>query len=292
MPPSGPYRDVREVLLAKRLRLRREVEEAERAAERVDDLRKDLSIVEDSLRASTAPLLATVRIATPCRERWEDMVGDDVVRHCGRCERDVYDLSAMRAAEAEAFLARVADPCVRLRRRRDGRVVTADCPPPPMWARKGVHAGALALAAAAAGTTWAAKSTPDAPPCAVQAIEPEREEITYAQMGGIAPEMPHVYEVPEPEMETYWVDPTSLTPVGRPQLIGRGPGLFVRSTEATPLEEMGLRVGDTLLAMPGMHFEEPEDFDTVIATLVSKGHVTLTLLRVGREVTHIVAVRR
>lgn len=292
MPLSGPYRDAREVLLAKRLRLRREVEEAEHAAERADDLRKELAIVEYSLRASTGALLATVRIATPCRERWEDMAGDDVVRHCLRCKRDVFDLSAMRAVEAEAFLARGGDACVRLRRRRDGRVVTADCPPPPMWARKGMHAGALALAAAA-GTTWAATRTPDAPPCAAREHEAEREEITFAQMGGLPPEPARVYEdVAEPE--TYWVDPTSLTTVGgrHARLVRRGRGLLVRSTEGTALEEMGLQVGDTLIAMLGAPLEEPESFDTMMATLVSKGRVTLTLLRGGLEVTQTVAVRR
>jgi hypothetical protein len=51
------------------------------------------------------------------------------VRHCAQCDRDVYDVSAMAGAEAEAFLrARVgARTCVRLLRRDDGTLVTRDC---------------------------------------------------------------------------------------------------------------------------------------------------------------------
>jgi hypothetical protein len=37
----------------------------------------------------------------PCDARWDEMVGDDRVRHCGSCARDVYDVSAMCEREAE-----------------------------------------------------------------------------------------------------------------------------------------------------------------------------------------------
>lgn len=73
--------------------------------------------------------LTKLRIASPCHERWEAMRGDDRVRHCDRCDKDVHDLSAMSAAEADALLAAAgARPCLRLHRRADGRVITGDCP--------------------------------------------------------------------------------------------------------------------------------------------------------------------
>jgi hypothetical protein len=60
------------------------------------------------------------------------MVGDHRVRHCGQCNRNVYDLTAMHEAEAEAFLqAHLATtgtlPCARLYRRPDGRLTTSPC---------------------------------------------------------------------------------------------------------------------------------------------------------------------
>ena len=76
-----------------------------------------------------ASLLDRVVIAAPCDEPWEGMKGDDRVRHCARCRKDVYDVSAMTRDEAEALL-RGADGrlCVQLFRRRDGTVLTKDCP--------------------------------------------------------------------------------------------------------------------------------------------------------------------
>jgi hypothetical protein len=57
------------------------------------------------------------------------MVGDDRVRFCGQCEKNVYNLSAMPRDEAEALLAaREGKMCVRLYKREDGTVMTSDCP--------------------------------------------------------------------------------------------------------------------------------------------------------------------
>ena len=74
-------------------------------------------------------LLNDIRIASPCHESWDQMTGDDRARHCGSCDKTVYNLSAMTADQAaELFLAREGRVCVRLYRRRDGTVLTADCP--------------------------------------------------------------------------------------------------------------------------------------------------------------------
>lgn len=58
------------------------------------------------------------------------MLGDGNARHCLSCDRPVYDVSAMGAAEAEAFLAETAGTatCIRFHRRADGTLITADCP--------------------------------------------------------------------------------------------------------------------------------------------------------------------
>jgi hypothetical protein len=78
--------------------------------------------------AAKTPLvvLEDIRIAAPCLKPWDEMEGDDHQRYCDVCERYVYDLSAYSRSEAEHLVA-VNDrpPCVRITRRPDGAVVTA-----------------------------------------------------------------------------------------------------------------------------------------------------------------------
>jgi hypothetical protein len=112
--------------------------------------------------------LANLRIGFACKERWEDMVGDDRVRACAKCERSVFNLSAMTRAEAEAVLAtRGLTPCVRFYRRPDGTVMTSDCPTSPRVPSRRLAVAASSLAAAgsvlAAG---ASEASADEPPTA------------------------------------------------------------------------------------------------------------------------------
>lgn len=74
-------------------------------------------------------VLEEIRIATPCAADWDDMVGDARVRFCGKCEKNVYNLSAMSRAEGEALVReKEGRLCVRLYQRKDGTVITSDCP--------------------------------------------------------------------------------------------------------------------------------------------------------------------
>ncbi len=95
-------------------------------------------------------------IETPCREDWNAMVGGAHARRCSACDRDVFDLSELTAAEIDTLLAsRGAPPCVRMRRRGDGTLVTKDaCPPQPSRVTAGVALG-VASAVVAAGTLLA-----------------------------------------------------------------------------------------------------------------------------------------
>jgi Carboxypeptidase regulatory-like domain len=57
------------------------------------------------------------------------MVGDERVRHCSECDRNVYNFSAMSGREIEQLLiATEGRLCARWYRRVDGRVLTQDCP--------------------------------------------------------------------------------------------------------------------------------------------------------------------
>lgn len=76
-----------------------------------------------------ADLPGRVRIASPCNASWEGMEGDGRVRLCCECNLNVYNLSELTRAEAEALVARKEGRlCARLYRRADGTVLTKDCP--------------------------------------------------------------------------------------------------------------------------------------------------------------------
>jgi hypothetical protein len=103
---------------------------AERQAleQRAAALEKELAEVRARVR-DLLPVLENVRIASPCSASWDDMVGDDKVRFCGNCAKDVFNLSAMTRDEAQLLLAsRGSSMCARLYKRADGTVLTADCP--------------------------------------------------------------------------------------------------------------------------------------------------------------------
>ncbi len=74
-------------------------------------------------------MLDNIRIAQPCKADWDSMKGNDRVRHCAECNLNVYNLSEMTKDEAEQLVLHTEGRlCVRFFRRRDGRVLTSDCP--------------------------------------------------------------------------------------------------------------------------------------------------------------------
>ncbi len=74
-------------------------------------------------------MLDQIKIASPCSADWERMEGDERVRFCGECKKNVFDLSAMTRRDAEKLLVETnGNLCTRLYRRADGTVLTADCP--------------------------------------------------------------------------------------------------------------------------------------------------------------------
>src|SRR5262249_59161153 len=74
-------------------------------------------------------VLDQVEVAAPCHASWDRMTGDETVRFCEHCLRNVYNLSAMSRKEAEAFVRGVEGrACIRFYRRRDGTLLTDNCP--------------------------------------------------------------------------------------------------------------------------------------------------------------------
>ena len=73
--------------------------------------------------------LNQLRIAAPCKADWKWMLGDDRVRFCGQCNLNVYNLTALTRDEAESLIRRTEGRlCVRFYRRKDGTILTRNCP--------------------------------------------------------------------------------------------------------------------------------------------------------------------
>lgn len=73
--------------------------------------------------------LSNIKIASPCSQEWNEMIGTERKRFCGECKLNVYNLSGMSQTEAESLLLNSEGRlCVRFYRRADGSVLTKDCP--------------------------------------------------------------------------------------------------------------------------------------------------------------------
>lgn len=70
-----------------------------------------------------------IAITSPCHKTWKDMTGDDRVRFCDLCALNVYNLSEMTRAQAEALIGQnEGRVCLKLFRKLDGTILTRDCP--------------------------------------------------------------------------------------------------------------------------------------------------------------------
>ena len=77
----------------------------------------------------TVSLVQRIEIASPCPVSWDSMTGDDQVRFCGQCQLNVYNFAEMSAEEGERLiLEKEGKLCARIYRRRDGTILTRDCP--------------------------------------------------------------------------------------------------------------------------------------------------------------------
>ncbi|MBX9692321.1 MAG: hypothetical protein K2Z81_08060 [Cyanobacteria bacterium] len=78
---------------------------------------------------SKLEMLDDLYIAAPCAVPWESMTGDDRVRQCSGCSKNVYNISNMTKEEAVRLFAESnVTPCIRLSRRADGTIITDNCP--------------------------------------------------------------------------------------------------------------------------------------------------------------------
>jgi len=108
-------------------------------------MRRSLPVLNDGRDS-----LDLIEIAIPCQVPWDSMPGDELVRHCGQCKQNVYNVSSYTRVEAMNLLR--ARACLRVYRRPDNTVVTSDCRARLRAARK---RGLLIFAGALVVVLWA-----------------------------------------------------------------------------------------------------------------------------------------
>jgi len=91
--------------------------------------RTPLPVVSPLAQQRIDALLGDVEVASPCTADWNGMAGDDQVRFCGLCQKNVYNFAGMTRLEIFELLATTdGSVCGRFYKRPDGTLLTADCP--------------------------------------------------------------------------------------------------------------------------------------------------------------------
>jgi hypothetical protein len=116
------YRDDLAALAARHAALEHEV------AAKTSELERAAQLLDEASTRARLPVLDNIRVASPCSMAWDQMVGDDRTRHCGDCDKSVYNLSSLTRDEAEALIVEKAGKlCVRYFQRSDGTILLGDC---------------------------------------------------------------------------------------------------------------------------------------------------------------------
>jgi hypothetical protein len=189
MSSRDSYRDNLAALAARHAALEREVASKRR------ELADAAQLLDDARARARLPVLDDLQVASPCPARWEQMAGDDRVRHCGDCRRRVYNLSSLMRDEAEALIQKnEGHLCVRYFERADGTILFRDDCEAGALRRQRRHrrlvlAGAAAAFAggAAVGTAWRL-AQPDEPAPSPTELEIQlRMRETIGKYDGVRP---------------------------------------------------------------------------------------------------------
>jgi hypothetical protein len=122
------------------------------------DLTRERDEAARLLEQVRLPVLPNMRVAAPCHASWDAMTGDDRARHCGECNQQVFNLSALTTEQAESLIReKHGDLCVRYYKRKDGTVLTADCKigSKKRERRRAIAASAIAVSLFGAGSSLA-----------------------------------------------------------------------------------------------------------------------------------------
>jgi hypothetical protein len=172
------YRDDLTALSARHDALSSEV------AQKTKELESASRMLNEAKARARLPILDNIRVASPCSAEWAKMSGDERVRHCGDCQKSVYNLSEMTREEAETLIiAKEGRLCVRYFQRYDGTILLKDCAVGVSKRRKRklIAAGAAALLAGSAGAALHVTTTATMGDMAIDPSEGRHIE------GGLAP---------------------------------------------------------------------------------------------------------
>jgi len=258
---TSPYRNELDALRERKetleqeiARLKQQTDQLEALRSREQELERELASVAQKLGPSAArrslPMLDQVRVASPCNASWDEMLGDERVRFCMSCEKNVYNLSAMARDEAERLLQeRIGkDLCVRFYQRADGTIMTEDCPVGVKKKRR--KKLALAVAGAGAMAFAATSMLSRGGPCVTTGAVAVQGELQEPEL---EPTMGESTNLPAPTVPaappTGWStgdwagpsDPPPPPPPPTPSVMGTAAPLE-RLPAAHPPAKMGLRV--------------------------------------------------
>jgi hypothetical protein len=125
------------------------------AAVKIDELEAAQRLADEARRLVRARVLEA-ELANPCAASWADMKGDERVRHCGQCRKNVYNFAELTRDEIDALIVEhEGSLCARFFLRADGTIKTKDCSRDLRLRPRGLVV-ALGAAAVAAGAVIAA----------------------------------------------------------------------------------------------------------------------------------------
>jgi len=156
------------------------------------------------LEQAKLPILDNIRVASPCTADWSQMTGDERARHCNKCDKQVFDLSEMTRAEAEALIIeKHGKLCARYYRRSDGTILTSDCRVGVAASRKRKIIAVASLAMISAGVAAVVKRHNRVELDAIDSVEiaPAREVTTGHVEANAKTEAPPPTPVPPPQVE-------------------------------------------------------------------------------------------
>ncbi len=186
------YRDDVDALTARHDALAAEV------ASKTRELDAAAHLLAEARAKAKLPILDNIRVATPCSADWAAMTGDERVRHCGACQKNVYNLSSMTREEAQALIVeKEGKLCVRYFQRKDGTILTADCTVGVRRKRKVrvLAAGAVALLAGGGVLAMKLLDKKQAAPVMGAVAMPESVSVELREVQGEVAPPPDYHEV-------------------------------------------------------------------------------------------------
>jgi uncharacterized protein YgiM (DUF1202 family) len=116
--------------------------------------------------------LDSIQVKTPCLQSWKEMHGNDEIRFCDHCAKDVHNLSAMTRKKARKIVAQSnGGICVRYIRRPDGRIQTIKNTFHQITRQTGIAAGILGTSLSVSTLAYAQTQTNPNPTDGTQVAE-------------------------------------------------------------------------------------------------------------------------